>query len=202
MTAGDANARLEKAFLKLVEEKPFAKITVNDIVKEAGVHRNTFYYHYQSIPAMLSEICQKMVAKMVIIYKDVQSPSDCILPLVRYSKEHKMAILHVYYSDARQVLMDYVRQIGRFSVERYIDSVTERTGISRHDKEIKAADAVCDYYKVEHITLDLSTMFQFSDCSLLKHSDEEIPEGAYDLQLKETNGKKMFAIATNNIKII
>ncbi|WP_458458625.1 7-cyano-7-deazaguanine synthase QueC [Pseudobutyrivibrio sp.] len=59
----------------------------------------------------------------------------------------------------------------------------------RHDKEIKAADAVCDYYKVEHITLDLSTMFQFSDCSLLKHSDEEIPEGAYDLQLKETNGK-------------
>lgn len=59
----------------------------------------------------------------------------------------------------------------------------------RHDKEIKAADAVCDYYKVEHITLDLSTMFQFSDCSLLKHSDEEIPEGAYELQLKETNGK-------------
>lgn len=59
----------------------------------------------------------------------------------------------------------------------------------RHDKEIKAADAVCDYYKVEHITLDLSTMFQFSDCSLLKHSDEKIPEGAYDLQLKETNCK-------------
>ncbi len=59
----------------------------------------------------------------------------------------------------------------------------------RHDKEIKAADAVCDYYKVEHITIDLSTMFQFSDCSLLKHSDEEIPEGAYELQLKETNGK-------------
>ena len=50
MIAGDANALLEGAFLKLVEEKPFAKITVNDIVKEAGVHRNTFYYHYQSIP--------------------------------------------------------------------------------------------------------------------------------------------------------
>jgi AcrR family transcriptional regulator len=136
MTAGDANARLEGAFLKLVEEKPFAKITVNDIVKEAGVHRNTFYYHYQSIPAMLSEICRKMVAKMFIIYKDVQSPSDCILPLVRYSKEHKMAILHVFHSDARQILMDYVRQIGRFSIERYIDNVTKRTGISKHDKEI------------------------------------------------------------------
>ena len=47
-----------------------------------------------------------------------------------------MAILHVFHSEARQILMDYVRQIGRFSIERYIDNVTERTGITRHDKEI------------------------------------------------------------------
>lgn len=59
----------------------------------------------------------------------------------------------------------------------------------RHDKEIKAADAVCEYYKVEHITLDLSTMFQFSDCTLLQHSDGEIPEESYDKQLEKTNGK-------------
>ncbi len=59
----------------------------------------------------------------------------------------------------------------------------------RHDKEIKAADAVCDFYKVEHITLDLSTMFQFSDCSLLKHSEGEIPEESYAKQLEKTDGK-------------
>ena len=59
----------------------------------------------------------------------------------------------------------------------------------RHDKEIKAADAVCEYYKVEHITLDLSTMFQFSDCTLLQHSDGENPEESYDKQLEKTDGK-------------
>lgn len=59
----------------------------------------------------------------------------------------------------------------------------------RHDKEIKAADAVCDFYKVEHITLDLSTMFQFSDCTLLQHSDGEIPEESYAEQLSKTEGK-------------
>ncbi len=59
----------------------------------------------------------------------------------------------------------------------------------RHDKEIKAADAVCEYYKVEHITLDLSTMFQFSDCALLQHSEVEIPEESYDKQLEKTDGK-------------
>lgn len=136
MAAGDANAKLEGAFLQLVEEKNFSKITVNDIVEKAGVHRNTFYYHYQSIPAMLGVICQKMVEKMFVVYRDVQSPSDCILPLVRYSREHRMALLHVYDSEARPVLMDYVNRIGRFSIERYIDNVTEKTGISRRDREI------------------------------------------------------------------
>ena len=46
MTAGNANDRLEGAFLQLIEEKPYAKITVNHIVERAGVHRNTFYYHH------------------------------------------------------------------------------------------------------------------------------------------------------------
>ena len=59
----------------------------------------------------------------------------------------------------------------------------------RHDKEIEAANAVCEYYRVEHITLDLSTMFQFSDCTLLSHSDGEIPEESYAKQLEKTDGK-------------
>lgn len=138
MAAGDAIMRMEGAFLRLIEEKPFSKITVNDIVERAGVHRNTFYYHYQSIPGMLSEICRKMTSRMFEIYKDADSPADCILPLVRYSGEHRSAILHVYNSEARQILMDYVRQIGRFSIDHYIENVTEKTGISRQNKTLMA----------------------------------------------------------------
>ncbi|MBR2728799.1 MAG: TetR/AcrR family transcriptional regulator [Eubacteriales bacterium] len=138
MTSGDANERLEGAFLELIEEKPFAKITVNDIVERAGVHRNTFYYHYQSIPAMLSEICRRFVSEMFVVYKDVASPSDCVIPLVKYSMSHKEAMMNVYNSEAKPILMDYVKQIGRFSIDRYIDAVTERTGITRTDKELMA----------------------------------------------------------------
>ena len=37
----------------------------------------------------------------------------------------------------------------------------------KHDKEIKAAIAVAQYYGVEHLFLDLSKIFQYSNCSLL-----------------------------------
>lgn len=59
----------------------------------------------------------------------------------------------------------------------------------KHDKEVRAADAVAEYYNVEHIKLDLSKMFEYSDCSLLAHSDKEIPKESYGEQIKKTDGK-------------
>lgn len=59
----------------------------------------------------------------------------------------------------------------------------------KHTKEIEAANKVVKYYDVEHISLDLSKIFEYSNCSLLSHSDEEVPKEAYSEQLKKTQGK-------------
>lgn len=58
----------------------------------------------------------------------------------------------------------------------------------KHDKEIQSAIKVSEYYGVEHLFLDLTKIFQYSDCSLLKHSDEAIPEKSYAEQIEETKG--------------
>ncbi|SFB16586.1 7-cyano-7-deazaguanine synthase [Acetitomaculum ruminis DSM 5522] len=59
----------------------------------------------------------------------------------------------------------------------------------KHDKEIQAAKKVANYYGVEQLFLDLSKIFQFSNCSLLKQSDTEIPKESYSEQIKETKGE-------------
>lgn len=58
----------------------------------------------------------------------------------------------------------------------------------KHTKEIEASDAVAKYYGVEHIKLDLGLIFQYSNCSLLSHSSEEIPHESYAEQLEKTDG--------------
>lgn len=60
----------------------------------------------------------------------------------------------------------------------------------KHDKEIKAAEDVAEYYGVRHLHMDLSEIFRYSDSSLLKQSDREVPEESYSEQIKETGGKK------------
>lgn len=58
----------------------------------------------------------------------------------------------------------------------------------KHEKEMRASKEVAEYYGVEQLKLDLTKIFQYSNCSLLQHSDQEIPEEAYAEQLKKTNG--------------
>ncbi len=58
----------------------------------------------------------------------------------------------------------------------------------KHVKEIAASRKVAEYYGVEHIEMDLTDMFAYSNSSLLTHSSEAIPEKSYAEQQKETNG--------------
>lgn len=59
----------------------------------------------------------------------------------------------------------------------------------KHEKELEAAKKVAEYYGVEHLALDLSKIFTYSDCSLLQHSHKEIPTESYDKQIAEADGK-------------
>lgn len=49
----------------------------------------------------------------------------------------------------------------------------------KHSMEIKCAEKLAEYYNVPLYTLDLTMIFEKSNCSLLKHSTEDIPEGSY-----------------------
>ncbi len=59
----------------------------------------------------------------------------------------------------------------------------------KHTKEIEAARAVSDYYGTEHLEMDLTGVFEYSDCPLLAHSTQDIPEQSYAEQIKHTGGK-------------
>lgn len=55
----------------------------------------------------------------------------------------------------------------------------------KHDKELKCAQAVADYYGVAHYVKDISTVMDMSDCALLKTGTKEIKHESYVEQIKE-----------------
>lgn len=52
---------IRQAFLELLREKPFEKITVTDIVKRADINRSTFYAHYPDVRGLVDEIMDEAI---------------------------------------------------------------------------------------------------------------------------------------------
>lgn len=57
----------------------------------------------------------------------------------------------------------------------------------KHQKELETAKNVAQHYGVEQLFLDLAKIFQYSNCSLLSHSTEELPQGSYADQQRDTS---------------
>ena len=58
----------------------------------------------------------------------------------------------------------------------------------KHDKEVQAAEAILQHYGIQGMEIDLTPVFAHSNCSLLAHSDEAVPEASYAEQLAGTHG--------------
>ena len=70
----------------------------------------------------------------------------------------------------------------------------------KHAREIEAAEKIAEYYGVELIHLDLTPIFAFSDCSLLKQSEEDIPRESYAEQIGHTGGKPVSTSLSKKIR--
>ena len=82
---------ITESFMKLINQVPFDKITVKDIVEDCGVNRNTFYYHYQDIYSVLEWIVETELCAP-LRFDDAQAPGAWCLQALTLLRE-KQALL-------------------------------------------------------------------------------------------------------------
>lgn len=99
---------IAESFIKLVNEMPFDKITVKDIVEDCGVNRNTFYYHYQDIYALVREIFEAETAKVLESTFEYDSWQEAFLQGTVFALENRRGIYHIYNSMKRKEIEDYL----------------------------------------------------------------------------------------------
>lgn len=123
-------------FWQLLDEKPYNKITVKDIVERCQINRNTFYYHFHDIPDLLERSIKKDADYIIQNYSKFGSPADCLLPIVQYSTKRKKAVLHIYRSLQREIFLNELERIAFYFVTQYIDTVTVDYEIPSDDKKL------------------------------------------------------------------
>ena len=66
---------IKASFIKLLNERPLNQITVKDIVEDCGINRNSFYFHFADLPALLEEVIMEQADNIIMIYTDGQHNS-------------------------------------------------------------------------------------------------------------------------------
>lgn len=64
---------IRDAFIDLLQEIEFEKITVNRIAERATINRATFYLHYRDIPDMLERMANQMIDEIQAILSGVSN---------------------------------------------------------------------------------------------------------------------------------
>lgn len=124
------------AFWELLDEKPYNKITVKNIVERCGVNRNTFYYYFQDIPSLMEETLTQKIDLLIEKHCRVGSLEECISLTVGYFMDHKKAAMHVYRSLPRDIFINHLDQLLYHLVSAYIKNISQAMNMQIKDEEI------------------------------------------------------------------
>ncbi len=107
--------KMDKAFLKLLEKKDFAYITVKEICEKAGVNRSTFYLHYETLADLLEE-CAKYITKDFLNFM----PQETI-PFFEKMQNCSLEELYLITPEYLMPYLEYIkanRRIFRTTIEQ------------------------------------------------------------------------------------
>ena len=133
---------IKETFIALLEEHPLSDITVKDIVEKCEINRNSFYYHYQDIPALIEEIVKEEAEQILEKYPSVSTIVECFDALIEFASHRKRAIMHIYRSVNREVFERHLMIVSEFFVSNYVNTALTNENIGAADKK-----TVVDYYK-------------------------------------------------------
>ncbi|MBQ8356925.1 MAG: TetR/AcrR family transcriptional regulator C-terminal domain-containing protein [Clostridia bacterium] len=107
------NAIVE-SFLRIVGKKPLDKITVRDVVDDCGINRNTFYYYFRDIYAVLEEICHEVAEKL----PENETLSATLTAFFR--------LLYDFAADHPRTVRSLILSLGHDGLERYFAADMDR----------------------------------------------------------------------------
>lgn len=145
MVSKKRNAIME-SLLKLLEERPLNKITVKDIVDDCGINRNTFYYHFEDMSALIEAIILSEVDRVMNQYQDVSSMEECLEMAMRLVADHKRAIWHIYNSANRDFLEVRLMEICRHAATRFVKKTAGDIQIRPEDCDIIIQSYKCELF--------------------------------------------------------
>ena len=132
---------IREAFVGLLHEKPFEKITATDIINRSGLNRSTFYAHYPDVKGIIDEITgeiftmfQQMLSEMDFS-QILNDPEPNLKRVVSFLEENQDLYRLLGQSD---VSLFYLEQMKKVLIRQVLDTPNLPTmGLSKTSVDIR-----------------------------------------------------------------
>ena len=122
-----------EGFLRLLNERPFDKISVVDIAEICRINRNTFYYYYQDVYALVDEVFRCETQKFTEENPDCATWSEVFLHATSFTQANRQAVYHIYNSINRDRLEKYLYDIIQADMISFVRSEAKDLTVSEED---------------------------------------------------------------------
>lgn len=174
-------------FWQILEEKPYSKITVQNIVERCQVNRNTFYYHFKDIPDLAEYSIKTWTDQVIKNHCEFGSPINCITPIAQEFVNRRTAFIHIYRSSNREAFIRYLNEISFYIVQSYIDRAMDGIGFPAEDASTVVKFYKCTFAGVVLDWLDAGASYDLLDfCKRICASFAGSGKNALLGQVKET----------------
>ena len=112
-------AAIFSAFSALLAEKPYSKITVQEIIDGANVGRTTFYAHFETKDDLLKALCEELFGHIVSsamdcahthgLYSDGSAPESVFCHLLQHLQENDRNILGLLSCESSEIFLRYFK---------------------------------------------------------------------------------------------
>lgn len=133
---------IKDAFIKLVKEEPYSKITITQICREADITRSTFYLHFISITDVLNAVLDDALFWVQDSTTGLDIKDNYSFDYLNQNESLVPACQRIGDSDKYQKLLmdpdlsEYI--IGRIMAHernKVLPSIIEKTGLTSEDAE-------------------------------------------------------------------
>lgn len=123
------------AFITLADKQPIEKISVKQITDLCGINRNTFYYHYEDIYALVRDIVHTKSVKLFNLDFNSATWQDGWMRAAEYIYKNRRFIRNIYDCVGRDVFEDYMLSITDGAIRRSLDIDGAGDGLSQKEKD-------------------------------------------------------------------
>ncbi len=141
----DTKKIISEAFIAQLTRKPFDKITIKDIVEEAGVNRNTFYYYYSDVYDLLEEIFKKKMMFILDEHNNTGSYLKAFIQVAQTAYENKKVINNICSSRSYDYFENYMFKACNHIIIDFVKNLAGNMEVPDKDVEFIASFYECAF---------------------------------------------------------